>query len=85
MSVRPLLTLRKPKPPAERPAPREMPALDAPQFWFVWVEDRRAPRHRHATEESARRELERLRAVLPGHTIHLFRAARIADAPQSGC
>jgi len=82
MNAKPVLRLKKRR--VENfPAcpPREMPALDAKEFWFIWLEGNRAPRHRHATEASARAELTRLHEQAPHKRLHLFRAERLEDEP----
>jgi len=77
VSARPVLRLKRKETVFPAAPERQMAPLDAAAFHFVWVEGRRAPRHRHATEESARRELDRLREALPGQQVHMFRAEKI--------
>lgn len=41
-------------------------------FWLVWNEEGSAPRHKHETEEGARKEAERLARKQPGSRFHVL-------------
>jgi hypothetical protein len=42
-------------------------------FWMVWNEGNRQPTFKHKTEESARKEAERLARNCPGEVFHVLK------------
>lgn len=50
-------------------------ANDFKPFWLVWCEDGRNPTYKHTTEESAKREAERLAEKYP-HTVFVVLEAK---------
>lgn len=54
-------------------------------FWLVWSpQGKWPPRHRHASEQSATHEAERLARLHPGSVFYVVTPTRLSVAPVDG-
>jgi hypothetical protein len=51
------------------------------KFWMVWCEDGQLPTFKHGSEESARREAERLARVHSGKRFYVLVAEAACEIP----